>query len=174
MLPDSNALFGRLVGTRPDQDLLAVLELSANGEAQVVLPEIVQWEIANQAQREIAEQITRYRAAGARLRRLEIEVPAFNEGPSLGKERVALATEELRKKICLAAAASPHPKCFPCRAGQTISRPSPSIRHRRPWIHGCTSLAYRARTASRTPLCRAGFKRQGGLRGRWQDEAAPP
>lgn len=99
VLPDSNALFGRLVGTRPSEDLLAVLALSSSGEAQFVLPEIVQWEIANQAQREIAEQVARYRAAGAKLRRLEIEAPTFNEGPNLGKERVALATEELRKTI---------------------------------------------------------------------------
>jgi len=99
VLPDSNALFGRLVGTRPAHDLQALLELSANGDAQLVLPEIVQWEIANQAQRGIAEQIARLRAAGAKLRRLEIEAPVFNEGPSLGRERVALATEELRKEI---------------------------------------------------------------------------
>jgi hypothetical protein len=99
ILPDSNALFGRLIGTRPDEDWLALLELSSSGQIAVVLPEIVQWEIANQAQREVVDLLDRHRATTSKLRRLGIEAPAFGDGPMIGKERVAQATEELRKQV---------------------------------------------------------------------------
>lgn len=101
VLPDSNALFGRLVGTRPERDWLALLEASKAGQIKVVLPEIVQWEIANQAHRKIQEQLVRHRSSANKLRRFQIEAPSLGDGENLAAERVASATEELRNQILL-------------------------------------------------------------------------
>jgi hypothetical protein len=101
VLPDSNSLFGRLIGTRPDRDWVALLECSKQGIAEVVVPEIVQWEIANQARREVHEQLARFQSASKKLRRYQVEAPLLAESGDVAEERVAAATEELRNQILL-------------------------------------------------------------------------
>jgi hypothetical protein len=66
---DSNLLFGSLAASRPSPEWQSLLELSKEGAIELVLPEVVHWELVNQLREELTRKAERYRKLGDELRR---------------------------------------------------------------------------------------------------------
>jgi hypothetical protein len=66
---DSNLLFGSLTASRPAQEWQRLLELSSEGSIELVLPEVVHWELVNQLRENLTRKAERYRKLGDDLRR---------------------------------------------------------------------------------------------------------
>lgn len=94
---DSNQLFGYLAAPRPAPELQRLLDLSAAGTIELVLPEVVHWELVNQFHEDVAGRAARYRTAEQQLRRVGATPPAFGELDEQVSELVTQAGERLRQ-----------------------------------------------------------------------------
>ncbi len=99
VLPDTNALFGALTSRTPNPPWQRLLGLSTAGEIQVVLAEIVQWELANQLREKLETEFRSLRIQTDKMRRLGLEPPPFGEGPDQAQQVVAGTSEELRQQV---------------------------------------------------------------------------
>jgi hypothetical protein len=96
---DSNQLYGRLTADRPSSEWQRLLGLSAAGKVELVLPEVVQWELVNQFREELTAKLVRYRASGQHLSRAGLAVPSFGGGEAEIAQLVAEAGERLRQTV---------------------------------------------------------------------------
>jgi PIN domain-containing protein len=99
VLPDTNALFGMLTSRSPEPAWQRLLGLSTAGEIEVVLAEVVQWELANQLREKLDSELGSLRVQTEKLRGLGLEPPAFGEGPDQVPQLVASASEHLRQAV---------------------------------------------------------------------------
>jgi hypothetical protein len=98
---DSNLLFGSLTASRPAQEWQRLLELSSEGSIELVLPEVVHWELVNQLRENLTRKAERYRKLGDDLRRAGL-APS-NSGAFEGQlsEVVADTGEGFRQTLLL-------------------------------------------------------------------------
>lgn len=99
VLPDTNALFGALTNRSPCPAWQRLLGLSAAGEIEVVLAEVVQWELANQLREKLDADLRSLRAQTEKLRRLGLEPPTFGEGEGQAQQVLAATAEQLRQTV---------------------------------------------------------------------------
>ena len=96
---DSNLLFGSLVGSSPPAEWLSLLELSERGAIELVLSEVVHWEVVNQLREDLTRKAERYRKLGDDLRRAGLTPFGSGDIESQLPELVAEAGDEFRQTL---------------------------------------------------------------------------
>lgn len=99
VVPDSNQLFGQLTAARPRAAWQQLLRMSKNGQIRLTVPELVQWELANQMREQGEVKLAAQSRATAELRLLGLQPPAFGEGRVALDALLAEASEDMRGQI---------------------------------------------------------------------------